>query len=287
MVKLSLLGALVFAAVSASAQPISATYLQQYNNATDYAPLLAAGLKDPANGGEFYARKVLAECNVVRKHSDAWKKASEAANDAPDSSRAKSIALLVQRCEKITDAQLRDPWVDTPPVLGVDDPLILAERDVLEKISHVSASPREKMRVAGPDKTREPGKRVLVKLPHAIQDPLFISSLTRKWQVKAEGKPPYRLIHTYLRGDFRPGAEEVVGVAAYLAPCEMGLQCDATEFEVALPCADSGLCYPGRVERVRRKYAGNEKDFDNALSTTKELVQSLKEREDARLLVIW
>ena len=290
MIKATWLLALGFLglAASASAQMVSAAYLQQYNGATDYAPMLAAGLKDPANGGEFYARQIITECKFVRSQSDKWKRDSEAAGTAPDSARSKAIELLRGRCANISNAQLNNPWVDTAPVMDVQDPLILAERDFQAKASHVASAPREKMRISGPDKTREPGKRILIKLPKELQDPLFIQQLTRKWQVQDEnGKPTVRVMHTYLRGGFRPGAEEVVGVAAYLVPCELGLLCDEREFTVAQRCASGGACDANRQEHMRRNYQAKDMDFDNAISTAKELAESIKEEENARILVIW
>ncbi|QIL72421.1 hypothetical protein G7048_19900 [Diaphorobacter sp. HDW4B] len=290
MVKASWLAALGFAclASTAFAQSVTAEYLKQYNGATDYAPLLSAGLKDPANGGEFYARQIIAECKLVRSQSDKWKKDSEAAGLASDAPRSKAIELLRGRCVNISNAQLSNPWVDVAPVTDVQDPLILAERDFVARASHVASAPREKMRISGPDKTREPGKRILIQLPKNLQDPLFIQQLTRKWPVLDEhGKATVRVMHTYLRGGFRPGAEEVVGVAAYLVPCELGLQCDEREFTVAQRCASGGACDSGRVEHMRRNYQAKDKDFDNAISTAKELAESIKEEENARILVIW
>ncbi|QIL81037.1 hypothetical protein G7047_14870 [Diaphorobacter sp. HDW4A] len=290
--KVSFLIALSFAGLAASAsacaQLVSAAYLKQYNEATDYEPLLASVLQDFSGGGEFYARQVIGECRLVRAQLEQWrKKAAEANQDAPDSPRAKAIALLGGRCENISDARLQDPWVDSERVGGVPDPLITAEQDIIQKIRHTSAAPRERARLAGPDRTFEPGKRILIKLPREQQDPLFIDRLTRKWQLPDPEKSKTRVVYTYLRGSFRPGAEEVVGAASRLAPCEMGLVCDEREFSVAMPCAATGKCDGSREGALRRLFQSRDKDFDNALSTAKELAQSIRDEEGSRLLVLW
>ncbi|MBF5006139.1 hypothetical protein [Diaphorobacter caeni] len=290
--KVSLLIALGFAGVAASvpacAQLVSAAYLKQYNEATDYAPLLAAALQDFSSGGEFYARQIIGECRLVRAQSEQWKKkAAEANQDAPESPRAKAIALLGARCENISDAQLQGTLVSSERTGGVPDPLIVAEQDIIQKVRHTSAAPRERARLAGPDRTLEPGKRILIKLPKELQDPLFIGRLTRKWQLADTETSKPRVVYTYLRGSFRPGAEEVVGAAARLVPCEMGLVCDEREFSVAMPCASTGKCDGSREGALLRIFQSRDKDFDNALSTAKELAQSIRDEEGSRLLVLW
>ena len=279
---------IVAVASNASAQLVSAAYLQQYNEATDYAPLLAAAAKDRVHGGGFYAHQIITECELVRKHWSQWAAQSKASGDAKDSPRAKAVESLGQRCEHVSAEQLLNLLPDVELSSGVPDPLLLTAQDMQMKASHVASAPRERSRLSGPDRTPEPGKRILIKLPKELHDPLFIQHLTGKWQVRdANGKPTQRVMHTYLRGSFRPGAEEVVGVAAYLVPCEMGLKCDEREFTVAQRCASGGACDASRVEHMRRNYRDKGVDFDNAISTTKELARSIKEEESARILVIW
>lgn len=267
MKKLLLLGTIVFSTLSASHSAIAASsYLDAYNNSTDYRSTVDSGLKSPAAGGIFYAYKILTECKAVAANFASWSENLSLTKDrAQAQRRTASLQLLKSRCENFSEEELSDEYLHKLFSEGAvsTDPLFAASLSY----SKLGNSAR------GESSTQ--AKRLeAVSAVVRVKDPLVAQDLGLRLVIGVGDKPG--------KANFRANGKNSLlnskvdmGHATFLVPCEMGLKCDGTDFAVTLPCASEGICDANRYEAVKRMVGQSGGDYHGIVKAAKDIAQSI------------
>ncbi|GKS84190.1 hypothetical protein AVMA1855_08580 [Acidovorax sp. SUPP1855] len=247
------------------AQPISASFLDRYNNSFDYSDLISRAVDNPEAGGYFYAHKVLSECKMASSLFNFWKeKSKNSANAARDS----ALNLISARCVNIPAERLSDDYLSKLYVEGTSgrDPLFVASK------SYSNSMPALKSGNVSQARRSEAISAAL-----QVKDPLVVQDLGLRLVVNKDpdsGRTTFRA-----HGQDIPLNSKVdVGLATFLVPCEMGLNCDAKDFAVTLPCASQGICDINRHEAVKRMAVESGKDYEGITKLAKLIADSLKDQ---------
>lgn len=266
MIKLAislLIGTSLFTGM-AQAQSTNPEFLESYNSSTDYRQLVNKGLKEPTQGGVFYATKVLSQCQSIADLQGRWDVSAE--NSSEESSkiaRGNAINLLKQRCGSFDEAELSQTSIAKLTKSSADkDPLLAA------------ATSYTKSRNLRANATLPERRTEAVAAATRLRDPLVVDDLGLRLIVvrdETTKSTSYRIDgQSILLDDKRDP-----GLAMYLVPCEMGLRCDEKEFSVALPCASQGICDAGRYDKVKKMTEKSGADYEGIVRLAKTIAQTL------------
>ncbi|MDD2545378.1 MAG: hypothetical protein PHI55_03750 [Burkholderiaceae bacterium] len=249
------------------AQTIAAPWLDQYNRATNYRSVVDAAIKSPLNGGYFYAHKILSECKAAGDNYANWSERISKNENQITASIKNSLTTIKNRCENFTEEELSDAYLAKLAKEGIagSDPLWMASMSYTHSASKNRGGHEFQARRAD-----------AVSAAFQVKDPLVVQDLGMRLVIDKNpngGKTTFKI-----NGKNTPLNSKVdLGLAIYLVPCELGLNCDATDFAVSVPCASQGLCDASRYEAVRRMASESKGDYEGILKAARSIADSLAE----------
>lgn len=262
--------------IGTGAQASSNKLLDAYNNAQDYNNLIEAALSSNSEIGDLYAKKALGVCSIVNDNLEKWKSDINRPEIKPDSSRVQAVESLFDRCKNVSLSDLTSVNINS---IGANRKQKSSAVNSLENsASKIDSeiSTVEKLNGRKSEKTAakiEERRQVSLNAAAANRDPLYADSLGLRLVLSKDknAKTVYRV-----NGKEYPVNSKVdVGLAVTLVPCELGLQCDAKEFSVALPCASGVICDSSRYEAVQRMSKENNSSYDDILDVAKQIARGI------------
>lgn len=251
-------------AISANAQENSSPWLTQYNSARDYRAVVDAALRSPGDGGYFYAHRILSECKVASDNFKKWQERLENNKDQPTYNSSKvALDAIKQRCEKFTEEELSHDYISRiakEGELGID-PLFMAAKSFSGQSAKRGENSVHMKRIAS------------INAASQVKDPLVVQDLGMRLVVSKDqqsGRTAFRINGT----DLPLNSKLDIGLAIDLVPCELGLKCDANDFEVLLPCASQGLCDTSRYDRIQKM--SDDSHYNQILNIARTIALSIK-----------
>ncbi|WCM89054.1 hypothetical protein [Acidovorax sp. NCPPB 3576] len=249
---------------------LSSQILNRYNDSKDLRAFVIYAMQHPELGGTYYAAHALSQCKSVTADGKYFKQVqtpySANKNNSDYTSISKSADILRAQCANFLASELSDSRIAEVKSEGVQkkDPLLLAERNFLEKINSPGNNKEEQ---------RQNRKSALTQLL-ATQDPMVIEDIGPRIALQVD---PDTGARGYKFNDhFYPLASDTdVGLAIYLLPCGLGLNCNSTEFDVASRCASGVECSDSRMDYVKSMLKEKPGAYEKVIKVYEEMINAI------------
>jgi len=229
------------------------TLHQALNASGSWRPVVYSLKNQAAIGGTFYAHKMLSYCKV------AMAGLTEPRERVVLQGRDSAMQAVRDRCG---DFVVSDFEADQSLSAEKNDPLQNAGKSL-----HDARAVYAKTKSSGP--LQEALDVVL-----AQRDPLLVDELGLRlvaYTNPSTGKPAY-----FFGGRvYAVGESPDIGLAAYLLPCELGLQCDESEPRAQLRCALGAGCEGGRAAEVQEMLRSRPDEFAKVKALSKEMASAV------------
>ncbi|GKT15686.1 hypothetical protein AVHY2522_08980 [Acidovorax sp. SUPP2522] len=249
---------------------LSAQILSRYNDSKDLREFVIYAMKHPELGGTYYAVHALSQCKSVVADGKYFKQVqtpySADKTNSDYTSISKSADILRAQCANFITSELSDSRIAEVKSEGVQkkDPLLIAERNFLEKINSPANNKEEQ---------QQNRKSALTQLL-ATQDPMVIEDIGPRIALQVD---PDTGVRGYKFNDhFYPLASDTdVGLAIYLLPCGLGLNCNSTEFDVASRCASGVECSDSRMDYVKSMLKEKPGAYEKVIKVYEEMINAI------------
>ncbi|MBH1964452.1 MAG: hypothetical protein I8H77_08960 [Comamonadaceae bacterium] len=238
-----------------------------------YRAFYESALKNPEKGGIFYASRILRMCSAIRNETTFGGESQTAYSVEMDDEVYGKISAAAEglraKCSMFTPDELSDHHINEvlKSEASLKDPLISAGKALGEDSGFEQLARRKK----------------LVDDVIKLGDPLLISELGMRlalYRHSATGQLMFKF-----GGDEYPLDSEVdVGFALYMLPCNLGMQCDENEFDMAMRCASNAGCYEGRVDYVRKVMTAGSRDFDGTKKLCEQMAEAAKKGDLSKFM---
>ncbi|GKS95001.1 hypothetical protein [Acidovorax sp. SUPP2825] len=248
---------------------LSAPILDRYNGSKDLREFVLYALQHPERGGTYYAAQALSQCKSIvagKYFKQVQTPYSIGKNDEKYGAISKATDILRARCSNFIADELSDSRISEVKSNGLrdKDPLLLAEKAFLEKTTGLSNSNEEQ---------KQNRKAALTQLL-ATQDPMVIEDIGPRIALQAD--PDTGMRGYKFNGHFYPLTSDTdVGLAIYLLPCGLGLNCDSTEFDVVNRCASGVECSDSRMDYVKNMLREKPGAYEKVMQVYEDMINAI------------
>ena len=152
---------------------------------------------------------------------------------------------------------------------------MLADARSKDPIARAQASFIEARKAYAADEVQKPQLAQAIAAVLSTRDPLLIDTLGLHlitYRDPAAGRTSFVFDRHY----YPLGAPPDVGLALFLAPCELGLKCDSTEPHAQLRCASGAGCEGGRYEEAKRMLNGQPGQYEKVVALASRIADAAK-----------
>ena len=247
----------------------TARLTRQYNEISQGRPFILDAWARPAEGGRFYASRVVDHCHGLEITGDLDRPQPDiaAVGEADYLQASAALQRLQARCGQLTSED--HATYAGRKLLGATD----HGSDVLVAASHEFS----KALSSGIDDRKTAVRRIL-----ELRDPLLLDDVGMRLSLYGGSDGSYLYFDGtkyFVRND------PSIAAAYYLLPCGLGLDCGNADPELAMRCVVGTGCYSSRFDLVRAEMAGgSEQKNEKILSMYRALVSAVQAGEVHRFV---
>ncbi|MDA8523434.1 hypothetical protein [Acidovorax sp. NCPPB 4044] len=236
--------------------------LTKYNQSKNIRDFVFQALQHPEFGGIYYATDALKKCQNFLLNSKS-SQAMQSKNQTGIQYAAISGAadFLQSRCGGLLPTDFSNEHIEE--ILSSDaskkDPLLKLSKEIKNLTS------------SDPEKRSRSLEGILLS-----GDPLVVQEAGSRIALQTDAKTGARGYR--FEGDFYPiHAEPDVGLALYILPCSLGLDCGNTDWEVAVRCANGAECASSRQEIVANMLSNRPGSYQKVMDISLRMARAIQQ----------
>jgi hypothetical protein len=235
--------------------PQNNVLLDRYNAGTQMRELLAHALRNPQDGGHFYASTLLTYCRGVANLTGLLNGTEPSPEVAADPQRLAAAAVVRNRCGEFVESEYSG-----------------ARDDDLRRTGLASGDPLFKA-VAGFRLEDTASRAEAIERILSTKDPVLINDLGPRLAIRRKDE---RMAVRFDGVDYFVRDHPQILHVFYLLPCGLGLHCNADEPETALRCAAAGDCFASRFDAVKHQTTPTPGSYEEVMRLYEGMVASVK-----------